>query len=132
MNHASGAARFRTLRGPRWALGLGLLGLAFASFGQPAPRAYDIPAQDLPAALDQFARRGRLPFREESALLKEEQMELLGALGFERGTTPQEADTDPRAIEAAQAEFATMARQALEVAPPYVQWMASVTQPSSA
>lgn len=56
MNHASGAARFRTLRGPRWALGLGLLGLAFASFGQPAPRAYDIPAQDLPAALDQFAR----------------------------------------------------------------------------
>ncbi|WP_370177122.1 tryptophan 7-halogenase [Alteriqipengyuania sp.] len=109
-----------------------LLSLYYAS-----PRARQVfgdveTPEPVKVALDQFARRGRLPFREESALLKEEQMELLGALGFERGTTPQETDTDPRAIEAAQAEFATMARQALEVAPPYARWMASVTQPSPA
>ena len=102
-----------------------------------APRAREVfgPVEmpdTVKIALDQFIRRGRLPFREESALAKEEQMELLMALGFARGTTPQEAGIDPRAIEAARVEFDTMARQALEFAPPYAEWLASVMQANAA
>ncbi len=81
-------------------------------------------------ALDQFVRRGRMPFHEESALLREEEMDLLGALGFERQMSPQEGASDPEGIEAGEAEFAALARRALEAAPPYAEWIAAVTQPS--
>ena len=58
------------------------------------------------------------------------QMDLLGALGFERQMSPQEGASDPEGIEAGEAEFAALARRALEAAPPYAEWIAAVTQPS--
>jgi tryptophan halogenase len=79
--------------------------------------------------LDQFTRRGRLPFREEAALLNQEYMALLGALGFAAGATPQSLSQDPREAEAARSAFETQARAALQFAPPYQQFMAQVMQP---
>ncbi len=78
------------------------------------------------AALDQFGRRGRLPFQEEAPLLKQEQDALLGALGFARGLSSREQTLSPQDITAAQAEFAAKSQAALAFAPPYGQWLASV------
>lgn len=105
------------------------------AFHYAAPRArrtfggVEVP-EAVNIALDQFVRRGRLPFQEESALLREEETDLLGALGFERGVSPQEAATDAGEYEAAQAEFSDLARRALELAPPYAEWIAAVAGPS--
>ena len=77
------------------------------------------------SALDQFARRGRLPFSEESPLLKQERMDLLDALGFAKGTPPQHRTAEPGELEAARARFDAQARAALSFAPPYDRWMAS-------
>tara|TARA_B100000678_G_scaffold103614_1_gene86556 strand:+ start:623 stop:2044 length:1422 start_codon:yes stop_codon:yes gene_type:complete len=105
------------------------------AFHYATPRAREVFGEvDLPetvkGALDQFVRRGRLPFHEEAAFLKEEEMTLLGALGFERGTSPQEAGRGQAEFEAAQSEFVALARRALESAPPYAEWIATVAQPS--
>ncbi len=101
-----------------------------------SPRARDVfpgiePPDAVRVALDQYVRRGRLPFREEAPLLKQEQMELLAALGFAQGQAPQHRTMDPREMEAAQAEFGAKAKAALEFAPPYDRWMASVLQPKA-
>tara|TARA_B100000678_G_scaffold265546_1_gene249746 strand:- start:5 stop:1444 length:1440 start_codon:yes stop_codon:yes gene_type:complete len=77
-------------------------------------------------ALDQFRRRGRLPFQEEDPLGKQEKVALLLALGFEQGLPPQRAAIRPEEIEAARSAFDAKARAALEFTPPYDQWMASV------
>ncbi len=79
--------------------------------------------------LDQYTRRGRLPFREEAALLNQEYMALLGALGFPAGVTPQSQSQDPGEAEAARTAFEVQARQALQFAPPYQQFMAQMMQP---
>ncbi|GAA0268471.1 tryptophan 7-halogenase [Alteraurantiacibacter aestuarii] len=83
----------------------------------------------LEAALDQFARRGRLPFRDEPALLVQEYMALLRALGFAEGTTPQSRSADQRSVEASRQAFAAQARAALEFTPPYQQFMQQALQP---
>ena len=105
------------------------------AFHYATPRAREVFGEvDLPetvtTALDQFVRRGRLPVHEEAAFLKEEEMDLLGALGFERGMSPQESAAGPAEFEAAQAEFAALARRALDSAPPYAEWIAAATKPS--
>ncbi len=98
-----------------------------------APRAREVFGQStmphsVEVALDQFTRRGRLPFAEESALLRQESFALLQALGNEPGVAPQHVATDPRQIDAAKTEFESRARAALEFAPPYAQWIESVTR----
>lgn len=80
-------------------------------------------------AIDQFTRRGRLPFQEESPLLAFEIMGLLGALGFPAGTPPQFSAMDSRQVEAMQRNAAQKADAALEFAPPYQQWMAQILPP---
>jgi len=107
-----------------------LLALHYAT-----PRAREVFGEvDLPemvtTALDQFVRRGRMPFHEESAFLKEEEIDLLVALGFQRGLSLQEAAKGPDQFAAAQAEFAGLARRALESAPPYAEWIAAATKAS--
>ena len=96
-----------------------------------APRARQVFAgASIPAgvesAIDQFERRGRLPHREEAPFAKQEEMSLLAALGFEQGQPPQRATIRPEEIEAARKAFDAKARAALEFAPPYDRWLASV------
>ncbi len=79
--------------------------------------------------LDQFTRRGRLPFRDEAALLNQEYIALLGALGFPAGVTPQALSQNPREAQAARATFEAQAQAALQFAPPYQQFMAQMMQP---
>lgn len=98
-----------------------------------APRARKIfPDVETPepvrAALDQFERRGRLPFQEEAPLLKQEQAMLLAALGFKQGLSTRERNLSQQEFTAAQAEFAAKSQAALAFAPPYGQWLASVLQ----
>ncbi|TIX50964.1 tryptophan 7-halogenase [Alteraurantiacibacter aquimixticola] len=96
---------------------------ARAVFGeQPLP-------ETLAHLLDQFTRRGRLPFREEGGLLNQEYTALLSALGFASGTTPQSLAQDPREADAARAAFEAQAQAALQFAPPYQQFMAQMLNP---
>lgn len=101
-----------------------------------APQARAVFACDRPAgvarAIDQFTRRGRMPFQEESPFLAFETMGLLGALGHIAGTPPQFSAMDPRQIEAVRQSSAAKAKAALEFAPPYQQWMAQMLQPPRA
>ena len=99
-----------------------------------APRAWSVfgerpVPESLVHVLDQFARRGRLPYRDESALLTQEFMALLGALGFPAGTTPQSLGQNPAEAEAARATFEAQAQAALQFAPPYQQYMMQLLQP---
>lgn len=76
--------------------------------------------------IDQFTRRGRLPFQEEAPFLTFETIGLLAALGFTPGTPPQFSAMDPRQIEVTRQAAAGKVKAALEFAPPYQQWMAQV------
>ncbi len=96
-----------------------------------APRACAIfGAQTRPASLshvlDQYTRRGRLPFREEAALLPPEYMALLDALGLSGAVTIAAKGRDARDGDAARRAFAAQTRAALDFAPPYRQFMADV------
>ncbi|MFB0612918.1 tryptophan 7-halogenase [Aurantiacibacter poecillastricola] len=82
--------------------------------------------------LDQFERRGRLPFQEEAPLLKQEQLALLGALGFARGLSTREQHLSERDIAATQADFAARSQAAVAFAPPYAQWLTSVLRANPA
>ena len=82
--------------------------------------------------IDQFERRGRIPFREETPLLSQEQFALLVALGFKPGLPPASAMGDEVSEARARSEFDAAAQAALRFAPPYVQWLTSVVQPSPA
>lgn len=98
-----------------------------------APRARDVfGAQVLPDSLahviDQYTRRGRLPFREEAALLAPEYMALLDALGQAGAVTTATRGEDPRAGEVARRSFEARAAGALAYAPPYQQFMAGMLQ----
>ena len=73
--------------------------------------------------LDQYRRRGRLPFREEAPLLVQEHSALLQALGHEAGDGPLALAANPREAEAAGAAFAVRAQAALRAAPPYGAWL---------
>lgn len=75
------------------------------------------------AVLDQFERRGRIPFREELPLLGQEQFALLAALGWKPGLPPAARREDPAVDARAHAAFDASARAALAFAPPYAQWL---------
>lgn len=99
-----------------------------AHYAAPAARrVFGLPilSPDLAAALDQFGRRGRLPFREESALRGEEFQALLAALGHPQGTSPQvQAQAAGAAADGRAERFRREAEAALAFAPPYAQFMA--------
>jgi tryptophan halogenase len=101
-----------------------VLALHFA--GIAAQRVFG--AQVLPgrvgAVIDQFLRRGRIPFREELPLLGQEQFALLVALGWRPGLPPAAQVTDAAGEARARAAFAAEARAALAFAPAYDQWLA--------
>ena len=76
-------------------------------------------------AIDQFARRGRIPFREEMPLSQQEIAALMVAVGLPAGMPPALHDADQAVEQAAKAEFDRRAAAALEFAPPYAQWLAA-------
>lgn len=78
----------------------------------------------LAAVIDQFERRGRIPFREELPLLGQEQYALLVALGWTPGLPPAALAADAVSEARARAAFAAEAEAALAFAPPYDQWLA--------
>lgn len=100
-----------------------LLALHFA--GIEAQRVFG--ARPLPgrvaAVIDQFVRRGRIPFREELPLLGQEQFALLAALGWRPGLPPAARQSDPAEQARARTAFDASARAALAFAPPYAAWM---------
>lgn len=84
------------------------------------------------AVIDQFERRGRIPFREELPLLSQEQFAMLAALGWSPGLPPAAYAADP-AIEArVRAAFAAQAEAVLAYAPPYDHWLGQVLSASRA
>ena len=88
-------------------------------FGTPEP------SMELAGAIDQFSRRGRIPFREEAPLLGQEMQALAGALGFARGIMPQARALGSEGSPQEEAAFADKARAALGFAPPYAEWVRS-------
>ena len=82
--------------------------------------------EQLVLALDQYTRRGRLPFFEESPLQVQELSALLHALGHRAGEGALSLAADPRQAEAARAALAAKAAAALQAAPPYPDWLGRV------
>ena len=80
----------------------------------------------LDCVLDQFVRRGRVPFAEEAPLLVQEMSGLLRALGHPMGEGALARAADPRQNEAGSAAFAARAQAALRSAPPYPAWLGQV------
>jgi tryptophan halogenase len=78
---------------------------------------------ELARTLDQFARRGRLPFAEEAPMLPQEFGALLQALGMPQGEGPLAAAGS--AEDGARA-FSARPAAALHAAPPYGDWMQRV------
>ena len=108
--------------------------LALHFVAPPARRVFGnrpIPGR-IDAMIDQFQRRGRIPFREEMPLLSQEQYALLVALGWTPGLPPAARLPDPVGENRARAAFDAAAAAALRFAPAYSQWLASVVAPSRA
>jgi tryptophan halogenase len=80
---------------------------------------------ELARALDQFTRRGRMPFFEETPMLVQEFGALLQALGVPAGERPLAAAGEAGADDAARS-FEARAHAALRAAPPYGEWMKRV------
>ena len=100
-----------------------VLALHFASVSAQAVFGTRPLPGSLAAVIDQFARRGRIPFREELPLLAQEQFALLVALGWTPGLPPAALAADPIGEARARAAFAAEAEAALAFAPPYDQWL---------
>jgi tryptophan halogenase len=96
-----------------------------AHYAAPAPTA-QFPVLDLSPelfrTLDQFTRRGRLPFFEDAPMLVQEFSALLQAIGVPAGEGPL-ASADSAASEAAARAFEARATAALQAAPPYGEWL---------
>ncbi|NVD44807.1 tryptophan 7-halogenase [Qipengyuania atrilutea] len=80
--------------------------------------------------LDQYARRGRIPHSEEGALMNEEIVSLLAALGIEGGEIPVSRAEGAQGMHAAQGAFAAKVDAALAASPPYAEWLQSVLAPA--
>jgi tryptophan halogenase len=91
-----------------------------------------ILSPQLATALDQFARRGRIPFREEAPLLNQEFQVLLAALGHIRGTPPQARAGPASDLDAEALALRQRAATVLAVVPPYAEWMARAVSPTPA
>lgn len=100
----------------------GVLDVLALHYATPAARAV-FGEQRLPDnvshTLDQFTRRGRVPFREEAPFAGAEMAGLLLALGYPAGTSPQASGRDAGEAAAARRDFEQRAREALAFAPPY-------------
>jgi tryptophan halogenase len=112
----------------------GVLDVLALHYATPAARAV-FGEQPLPDnvshMLDQFTRRGRVPFREEAPFAGAEMAGLLLALGFTAGTSPQASGRDVGdAAAAARRDFDQRAREALAFAPPYRDFITGGPQPS--
>jgi len=83
-------------------------------------------SDELQLALDQFTRRARVPFFEESPLLTQEWASLLAALGYEAGEGAMALTADMRVMESEARAFAARADAALRTAPPYREWLGKV------
>ena len=101
--------------------------LAF-HYAAPSAQAVFEPVEQpgsVAAMLDQFTRRGRLPFADEQPLTGATMQSLLRALGFAAGTPPQHHSGTGGPAAAARQAFEARARAALQAAPPYPEWIAS-------
>ena len=78
---------------------------------------------DLDLVLDQWTRRGRVPFLEESPLLTQEWASLLHALGFPAAEGTLARAEGQRQADARARAFAGEVAAALRSAPPYDEWM---------
>jgi len=83
-------------------------------------------SSELARAIDQFERRGRMPFREEAPLLGAEFQALLSALGVSSGISPQSRSIGEAAAAQARLAFEERAQRALAQTPPYEKWMAAL------
>jgi tryptophan halogenase len=94
----------------------------------PSMRAFSemVLSDELQLALEQFTRRGRVPFFEESPLLTQECASMLGALGYELGEGAMALAADMREMESEARAFADRADAALRAAPPYREWLGKV------
>ena len=102
-----------------------ILALHFAAPGARAVfGALALPG-NLASVIDQFERRGRIPFREELALLTQEQFALMAALGRIPGLLPAAVAAGSADEAHARAAFDAQARAALAFTPPYAEWLAS-------
>jgi tryptophan 7-halogenase len=91
----------------------------------PAAAIYGEPdlSPDLELVLDQWTRRGRVPFFEESPLLTQEWASLLHALGFPAAEGTLARAEDQRQADTRSRAFAGKVAAALRSAPPYGEWM---------
>lgn len=78
---------------------------------------------ELELELDQYHRRGRLPFFEEAPLVVQEISALFHGLGHPAGEAVLTQAADPREGDAARAAFAAKTQAALAAMPPYGAWM---------
>ncbi|KRA80587.1 hypothetical protein ASD76_15640 [Altererythrobacter sp. Root672] len=85
-------------------------------------------SSELNLELDQYRRRGRLPFFEEAPLMVQETSALFHALGHPSGEGVLAQAADPREGDAARAAFAAKAQAALAAVPPYGAWMKQALQ----
>jgi tryptophan halogenase len=98
----------------------------------PAAKAVfgDLPiSPEMELTLDQYRRRGRLPYFEEMPFVTQEWGHLLGALGIEGGEGPMQSagfGEDPRAASMA---FERQCEAAVQAAPLYPDWMRKVLEP---
>ena len=108
----------------------GVRDLLAAHYAAPAAVAFGVLERSpaLERTLDQFTRRGRLPFGEDSPLLTQELTALLQALGHASGEGPLALAADAREADAAAAAFAGKAKAALETTPPYAAWLGHALQ----
>lgn len=78
--------------------------------------------------LDQFTRRGRMPFSEEGPFLSQELSGLLAALGIESGLTPLACADGNRLAQQSRDAFQAKAQAALQAAPAYGEWLGQIMQ----
>ena len=76
--------------------------------------------------VDQFSRRGRLPFIDEQPLTGFEKQSLMRALGFQEGVPPQFRASSRTENQIAERHLAQVAKATLADAPPYAQWLSSI------
>ena len=81
------------------------------------------PPPRIASTVDQFTRRGRLPFLDEQALTGAEKQGLMRALGFAEGIPPQHRGRSEQAGEATRRQFVAEARAVLSSTPPYAEWL---------
>ena len=86
---------------------------------------------NLTRLLDQYNRKGRIPFSEEAPFVSQEITALLTALGMPSALTPLAREGNAQAAEGARAEFGAKVRAAVESAPPYEDWLRAVLQGGS-